>query len=331
MRTARLSILLAVAAAGCSAEIPITQYPPFWTPELRTIAVEPFRNESTASEAGTVVARRVATALAHNGTYRVVPDASLTDKAPAPAPEPPQAVLRGVVRAYRTAGYVERRVQPYYYDDYYHHGYYGPGYYGHGYPGHYGGYRTIIFLHNEAEVAVEVDLVRTSDGNVLYTTRRPIHAYIASDGSPPKLTQYGCLAHATDSVVADLVSRMALVRRVIKVKKDETLRTALGDVGGVWQWEDKFPASSDRMLIVVSLPEVCDRNTFRLTVARTGKDRPVLAEEEFTWTLGAATRSFPFSPRQLAAQGGIGKYVITFHADGRKIFDRKFKIVKGSE
>ena len=328
MKLVRLSILLAVAAVGCNAEIPITQYPPFWTPQLRTIAVEPFRNESTAPEAGTVVARRVASALANNGTYRVVPDDSPAEGAPAAATGPPQAALRGVVRAYRTAGYVERRIQPYYDDDYYHHGYYG-----HGYPGHYGGYggyRTIIFLHNEAEVAVEAELVRTSDGKVLYTTRRPIHAYIASDGSPPKLTQYGCLAYATDSVVADLVSRLALVRRIVKVKKDETLRTALAGAGAVWQWEDKFPASSDRMSIVVSLPEICDRNTFRLTVARTGKDRPILVEEEFTWSLGEPTRSFPLSPRELAVAGGTGKYVITFHADGRKIFDRKFKIEKDS-
>ena len=328
MRIVRLSILLAVAAAGCNAEIPITQYPPFWTPQLRAIAVEPFRNESTVAEAGTIVARRVASALAHNGTYRVVPDHSLAEGAPAVATDPPQAALRGVVRAYRAAGYVERRIQPYYYDDYYNHGYYGHGYYGRG---SYGGYRTIIFLHNEAEVAVEAELVRLSDGKVLYTTRRPIHTYIVSDGSPPKLTQYGCLAHATDSVVADLVSRLALVRRIVKVKKDETLRTAVGGTGGAWQWEDKFPASVDRMSIVVSLPEVCDRNTFRLTVARTGKDRPILVEEEFTWSLGAPTRSFPLSPRELAAAGGIGKYVITFHADGRKIFDRKFKIEKSSE
>ena len=122
------------------------------------------------------------------------------------------------------------------------------------------------------------------------------------------------------------MSRLALVRRVIKVRKDETLRTATDGGGGVWEWENKFPASSDRMFVVVSLPAVCDRNTFRLTIARTGKDRPILVEEEFTWSLGAPTRSFPLSPRELAAAGGTGKYVITFHADGRKIFDRKFKI-----
>ena len=70
-RLACLILLAAAGLCGCSKEIPIVQYPAFWRPELKSIAVTPFRCASGQEEAGNVLADKLAAALVANGTYRV--------------------------------------------------------------------------------------------------------------------------------------------------------------------------------------------------------------------------------------------------------------------
>ncbi|RPI60904.1 MAG: hypothetical protein EHM48_06495, partial [Planctomycetaceae bacterium] len=68
-----LLLLLAATAlvGGCSRKITITQYPEFWTEDLRTIAVVPFRCTEGNRQAGDAVSEQFARAMAYNRTYSV--------------------------------------------------------------------------------------------------------------------------------------------------------------------------------------------------------------------------------------------------------------------
>jgi len=343
MNVARVLVLVVAAGtflpAGCGSRVPITQYPPFWTPELKTILVEPFRNDSLTVGAGRLFARRLAGALADNGTYEVVnlqelhrdveenpddrtgtrPPASSQPAAtqPAEAGQAPtrqaQLILRGAVSEFYAGGYVERWIEPV-------HPYVDSGW------GYYSPWRTYSYFYNEAAVAATASVIRAADGAVLASTPAAVHAMETSGGDSPPISRTACLNRAMDRVVAELVDRFAVVRKTIRVKASEALRTASDGAAGQWTWRGKLSATDERMFVVVALPPVCDRNAFRLTVRRKVKDAPVLAEREFTWSRGAPTQSFPLSPRELAEAGGRGDYVVEFHAAGQVVMQRKFKI-----
>lgn len=58
-------------AAGCTKQIRITQYPEFYTPDLKTVAVVPFRATVANRAAGDAVAEQFARSLAGTKTYQV--------------------------------------------------------------------------------------------------------------------------------------------------------------------------------------------------------------------------------------------------------------------
>ncbi|HUU91061.1 MAG TPA: hypothetical protein VM238_07610, partial [Phycisphaerae bacterium] len=57
-----------VALGGCTKKIVVTQYPSFYTPQLKSIVVVPFQNGTRDPAAGQVMADKFATALMANGT-----------------------------------------------------------------------------------------------------------------------------------------------------------------------------------------------------------------------------------------------------------------------
>ena len=71
-----LVLFLAAAAtgAGCSKKITILQIPEFYSAEMRgmSIAVAPFRNNTTVKDAGRAIANKLASALMANGSYAKV-------------------------------------------------------------------------------------------------------------------------------------------------------------------------------------------------------------------------------------------------------------------
>jgi hypothetical protein len=64
--------LVLVGLSGCSKSFTAREYPSFYDPNLRTVAVIPFRNETKARGAGVLAAESLAAALGANGTYTVI-------------------------------------------------------------------------------------------------------------------------------------------------------------------------------------------------------------------------------------------------------------------
>ncbi len=69
--------MAATALCGCSRSFTAREYPSFYDPNLRTVAIVPFENETNTPGAGMQAAENLAAALRINGTYVVVPPRKL--------------------------------------------------------------------------------------------------------------------------------------------------------------------------------------------------------------------------------------------------------------
>lgn len=328
-----LGLLLATlaAAGGCSKKIWITQIPEFYTPELKTIAVVPFRNQSTGKNAGQVLADKLATALMANGTYRVFNRNDLralmdendlriafggdTSAATTKFRQATnvQAILTGTVTTYSATSNRQQKQEPVYaYDRN------GRQY--------VAGYRRFVHTRNEANVSATAALIRVSNGTTIHATPSAAWARAWSEGSPPKKDAYACAADATDMVVGQLVEQFAPIRKQIKVDITKALRTATELYDNEWAFSKRFKTTDDRMYVVVALPASCDRNRFRLAIVRKG-ERKDLASQDITWTKKYSEFGYAFNPKQIAAAGGgAGEYEVKFYSGAEPVLRYTFRI-----
>ncbi|MHC4294187.1 MAG: hypothetical protein ACYSTL_01225, partial [Planctomycetota bacterium] len=229
-RLKRIAILVALSVfaligAGCSQEIPIRQYPRFYTSELKTVAVAPFYSQMFRDRPGQIFADRLAAGLAANGTYKIVNPADL----PAPSAHrrddagetesivellnylkkrgDVQGVIVGSIEAYQGATYMTHYPS-------YRYGYYRP-YYRH-YP-YYGGYwyhdysDYVYSVRNEATVAIYSRIIRVADGETLAATPGLVSMTMHSYGYPAQEKTLQLLDRSTDAVVEQLLELFAIV------------------------------------------------------------------------------------------------------------------------
>ena len=326
-----LLLLVAVAAAGgCSKKMTIVQVPEFYTAELKTLAVVPFRNQSGWRNAGQIIADKLAAALMANGAYRVFNrndlkalmdekdlQIALGDDSAAAATAfkrltQVQAILTGTVATYATTSNRQQKRDPVY----------AVNKQGRRYVQ---GYRSYVLTRNEANVSVTASLIRVSDGTTIHATPTPAWARAWAQGSPPKKDAHACCAEAGDDVVRQLLVQFAPVRREIKVNPDEALRTASELYDDEWTYTKSFKATDEKMYVVVALPPVCDRNRFRLTIVRKDQ-REDLASQDIVWSKANKGYGYLFNPQQIAAKGGSGEYEVKFYSGPKPIMRRLFKI-----
>ena len=338
-------LALAALAAGCGKTMTVMLYPDFYTPELKTVGVWRFRNDSSNPEAGEIFTDTLAAALKANGTYRVLGPGQLKaalDKAKIElAPDADrqqvlkalaslggvQAVLTGRVGQFASGRSVHRQV----YVDYPYHGYHGPHYGWHGrhYYRTYGPpYQQVYYVtRHEASASASSSLWRVADGAQLHAMALPARAAVVSRGSPPPLTPGECLYEAGRHVAQQIVEEFALTPRRVKIKPGKALKTATGRTGAAWHFDDDFKADDEEMFVVVALPGTCHRNRFRLEIAR--KDvQEALAGVEFEWSREKRNVGFAFSPRDLVQQAGAGTFDVRFYAGDQFVMRRRFKIKK---
>ena len=198
-----LSLAGGVLLGGCDKKITITQVPVFYTPQLKSIAVARFRNQTPVKGAGEIIADQVAAGLMANGTYKVynrndlkaVMDENdlqmaLSDNPTAAANglkklTQVQAILVGTVTTYSATTTSQQRQEPVY-------AYTKKG------KAYITGYRTVVDRRNEGNVVVTATLIRVSDGSTIYATPQPISytAWAEGKGTPPKMDPHACLAKA---------------------------------------------------------------------------------------------------------------------------------------
>ncbi len=327
------ALALCSAAGGCSTEMQVLHRPPFYSPELRTIAVVEFGNESGYPKAGRIFTDQLVAALRANGTYEVLAGVELekllgrnlppgTQTLPADAARlaKVQAVLTGTVVEYLPRSGLEGWRD---FGFYGHYGYFGHrSYFGFGVPFYY---RTYATPWSEADVAVMAELIGVPDGERIYATGVPLGASSYVRGYPPTAGRYEVLAEATASAVKKLLAEIAVVAEQIKVKPGKVLRLARKDEAGRWDFTGGFRPDEKAMYAVVALPPAADGNRFRLIITR--KDSPEgLAEREFVWAEKDDQQTFEFSPREISKAGGQGDYRLHFYSAGKLAFTRNFNI-----
>jgi ribosome-associated translation inhibitor RaiA len=334
-----LAVLAVVACghlAGCSKKIWVLQTPAFYTPDLQTVAVAQFRNQSGHNGAGDIIADKLANALMANGTYTVFNpndveallnqqdlQAALSSDASAGAATGElskltntQALLIGTVTTYAGTTSQTPKQEPIYATDRKGNRYIAR-------------YQTVMFTHNEGNVAVTASLVRTADGTTIEATGEAKTASVVAEGAPAPKDPYACVAEAADDVVRQLVEHFAPIRKQISISGSKTIRLASGDkYDNEYPWADEFAIDCERMLVVVMLPPECDRNQFCFTIVRKDQ-RENLVEETFVWNRANQDRAFQLSPAQIAAAGGgAGEYELKFYSGPEPVIRKKFKIVQ---
>ena len=330
-----------LAAGGCGKKIWVSQYPPFYTHELKTILVADFRNATNDPQAGRIMSEKVAAALAANGTYEVLHRSDLkllANEAELRAAGGDvealarllrkrgraQAILTGAVTQYGAWQHTEWQQRPIYdrkdkkkrkilrYEAYLH-------------------------ARNEAAADATARLIRVSDGAVIHATplgaaKAKVDSETGDEGfQAPDLSPQDCLDQAANQSVAKLLEEFAVVRKQISVARD-AFRTAAGFRDGKWRGGKEFRPTDEVLLVVIDLPPECDRNHFRISieVKDTGQE---VAGLEFTWLRQWSHKEgkeFPFSPDKIvAAAGGGGEFVAKLYSGAEAVLDTKFKIEPG--
>jgi len=323
------------AAGGCGKRMWVTRYPAFYSPQLRAVGVAAFRNRTDRRDAGVAFAEALRDALVENGSYEVTGPESLARLLKLRPGDVADLALDGLLARLRKVGGVQAIVRgnvkafaaashSYVWTDY------GYGY-GHGrglYYRRYGPdlyYVTRLYTQNQAFVAVSAELVRVADGKVLARTPSEVGAKIYSDGDPPRLNPYECLARAAGKAAADVVGQFAPVEVEVELDPKEALRTARGRSEGRWEPAEEFSTKDEAVHVAIALPAVCDRNRFRLEVRRQKKGPP-LAVEEFVWSAETPERAFTFDPAALVQKAGKGEFEIVFRSGEKAVFSRKIRI-----
>ena len=337
-----------LALAGCGKKIWISQYPSFYTPDLKTIVVVPFRNATNDPVAGRVISEKVAAALTANATYEVLTRGDLSvlaDEAKWRAAagdtgalsrllrkrSRAQAILTGTVTQYASTQERQWKKRPVY-DE--HDRKYRRDRKHERRPSYYVGYTHI---RNEATVDATARLIRVSDGKAIHATppgaaKVKVASETRNDGElSPERHPYECLASAGDQCVAKLLEEFAVVRKQVTVGRD-ALRTAAELRDGKWEGGEKFTLTDGKVLVVVKLPPECDRNHFRLVIAH-GQTGQQAASRNFTWLRSWSSetgKGFGFDPRQLAHKGGgPGPYVAKLYSGNESVLETKFEIQPG--
>ncbi|MFP4354564.1 MAG: CsgG/HfaB family protein [Phycisphaerae bacterium] len=320
---------LVAANVGCDKKLVVAQYPGFYTPDLKVVAIAPFENLTDNPNAGRAVSDQLAARLMHNGTYQVLDRARLNelmneqDLMTLRGETPPgldrlqgtaQAILVGSVTAYsRTNTRPESRRDPV------------PRVDRNGNP--YTDYVTWTYVKNEGIVQCSAQLLRIPDGKPIYGTGS-VTGRMTSESTPPPqqaapaMDPNACLAEANRQAVEQLTEHFAVVQKEIKVDKDALITAASPDSRA--EKSDKFFADSP-IFIVVRLPDAAARNTFELVVSNRDTKQN-LCEYRMLWNAGnlITGQYIEIPPGQLPP----GKYEIKLYSkyQQKHALDTKFEI-----
>jgi hypothetical protein len=328
-----LVMLVAVGSlclVGCGTKIKIRSYPAFYTPDLKYVAVVPFRSATQNPEAGTVVSENFARELMANNTYQVLSHNDLGALASqedlmiyakggdgsAAASKlklagKVQGLLVGTVSTYNSSTRSEPRTDPIPIPD-------GNG-------GVKIMYRSYVLTHNEGNVAVSAAMIRISDGTQIHATASAV-GHIVCEGESVAFDRDACLIQATEQAVRKLVQEFAVTIQEITIS-DKNFQTASDYYDAQWQFTSKFKVGDPKVIVMLQLPQVCDRNSFRIVIVR--KDgREELASQDVMYEGAWAQfgKGFEFKIADLIKKGGPGSFQAKLYQGPVPVLTYSFKI-----
>lgn len=354
------------ALSGCSESFIAHQYPSFYDPNLRTVAVVPFQNDTTRRGAGIMASDSLSAALHANGTYRIVPPRKLQALVE-------QKKLRALSRTdyqkdageFRELGGIQAFVTgkvlssstiaglypgPYGYASYY-------------YPVSYSsGSRGRYELVDEDEEGEEGDEDEGFDDD-FYDFYGPYYPYYwyypeytaqalvtleaslirvsdgavlyttsvpvqgrADLGSYHRITPASATLDAMNQVAAKLVKDMAVVPVKVKVNPRADIKTAVAKENGRWKFSNRFSPNEQQMYVVMQLPTTVAHDTFRLTITPRGRPDDVIIAKNVTWPRDRNMDAVMLSPKEIADRAGTGKYSVGFYSMGKSVMQHHFTI-----
>ncbi|HVP13148.1 MAG TPA: CsgG/HfaB family protein, partial [Phycisphaerae bacterium] len=246
-----------ISLAGCGGgggsrkgKIVVYQYPEFYQPDLKTIAVLPFRDPPQAPGVGARISDQIAMLLTKNGTYEVytrthladvlaerdLADAGIIDADQAMQigqAKSVQALVCGICARYETATKNETRFMP-------------VPVFGRDARG-----KQVItgfeqkpypWTRHDAFVECNVVIIDAKTGRHIGAVNEPTN--VSDSGSPPHKGPPELLAMAEEEQVVRITRGLAVTRSEIKLKGD-VLKTAGDFYDGKWEWKDRFRPSDD--------------------------------------------------------------------------------------
>ncbi len=313
-----LTALLGCGGSTKKDKIWIYQYPRFYRPDLRRIAVLPFGNRTRVRGVGERISDKVSALLTNNGTYEVYTRVHLKDilteldLAEAGIIEPEaakrigklksvQALVCGVVDRFHAGAKSETRYNrvPIW------------GRNAQGMPV-ITGWKNVPYrwTRNDAVVESHVVVIDCGTGRQLYAFNRPSKAW--AQGSPPKHAPQSLLESAERDQVNRIVRAIAVTRSPIKLEGD-VLKTAASLYEGNWEWQRRFTPGDEKLYAVVDLPSSAHRNNFELTIVPVG-EREIVARQAFRWTKKYARYGYTFKIDPIVQEHGLGAYRVKLYS-----------------
>jgi len=310
----------------------IYQYPSFYAPRLKRIAVLPFGDRTRARGVGGRISDKVSAILTSNGTYEVytrqhlravlteqdlaasgIIDADVAKKIGRVGDV--QALVCGICNRYETQTRNETRHNT-------------VPVWGTNAQGHrvITGSRKVPFrwTRHDAFVECQVWVIDGVTGKQIAAVHSPSSYY--AQGSPPKYAAPDLLRMAEEDQVGRIVRAIAVTRRQIELKGD-VLKTATGLYDQKWDWQQRIAPGDKRFYVVVALPQVADRNNFKITIVPKG-EREVLAETAFAWKKTYGRRGYGFRVKPIIDKRGFGAYQAKLYSGPEPIAWYDFQIVE---
>ncbi len=325
-------------ASGCGgggskkSKIWVYQYPDFYQPSLKRVAVLPFANRTRVAGVGARISDTVSAILTNNGTYEVYTRAHLKDilaeRDLADAGiidgdvaieigrlKSVQALVCGVCDRYETATKHETRYRP-------------EAIWGRNQQGQavITGWRQVPYqwTRHDGFVECQVVVIDCTTGRQIAAVRQPSNWW--ASGSPPKYGPADAVRNAEQDQVARIARAIAVTRSRIKLK-GKVLRTATDLYDQEWDWQKEILPSDEHFSVVVKLPAEADRNNFKITVVPKDR-RDVVVEHAFVWSKANERQGFRFKVGPIVEKFGFGEYQAKLYSGPEPIARYTFKIVE---
>lgn len=339
MRTvgSSLACLITLAAlSGCHKDVIVTQPPPFWPANVRTVAVLPFRNATAAPEAGLVAGDAFAGALARMGICQVVTRADLKDLADDVKLQQwiqednaalagrlgrgnrAQAYIVGSITLYASTTIAQENRVPVYAD--------APGS-----ARRVVGYKSAPVTTHKGEAALTIQMI-DNQGRLLYSVSAPVRRAVTSSGAPPSMDAPACRVKALEEAVGVILAQFAPIPRLVELKDAEAFYVASERVGKEWKKTNKYTLADREVVIVLRLPSSCEGNTFQVVLTRKASHNVPqrdVASQIIVWRTEDSARGltlkFPIAD-VIRAGDGPGQYVASLVSSGRPVIRDEFKI-----
>ena len=307
-----LPLVAGCAGSGKKDKIWIYQYPDYYRPDLKRVAVLPFGNRSRHRGVGGRISDKVSAILTNNRTYEIYTRVHLKDidkelkMAESGIIDPEaakrigrlksvQALICGVCNRCETTTRNETRHK-------------NVPIWGKNKQGMsvITSWRQVPYrwTRHDAFVECQAVVIDCGTGRQIAAVSDPSNAW--ASGSPPKYGPQELLRRAEEDQIRRIAQAIAVTRTEIKLKGD-VLKTATALYEGKWDWQRRITPSDEKFFVVVGLPAAADRNNFEISIVPRGQ-RELVAKQAFRWTKRYGRFGYDFKVKPIVEKHGLGQY-----------------------